>query len=595
MRLQFSFLGIALFFSTATINAQNIITQYSPDGYTTISEGVGGFNADVDGGDRFSRDHNVIGDLDGDGVLDMVIGARSDDDVATDAGAVYIVFMNADGTVKSNQKISGAVGGFNETLTENSFFGYSVAGIGDYNGDGIPDIAVATLLRNNSAIYIIYLNTDGTVKGYVKNDNIAAQGLTAADMNDDGKMDLIVGDAGADDGGTNRGAVHILFFDENSEVIPNETVTISSTQGGFGTGLSDQDAFGGRETIVLGDIDGDGTKELAVGAFRSNGGKGSIWILSLDPNTLQVTSKVNITEGVGGFDAELVGDENPNGSLGANFGHAMCAPGDLNGDGIPDLITGANQQEEGKLFILYLNADKTLKTYTRIDNENGGGFDLALQAEERFSRSMSFFGDLRGDGSIAVNVGGGATGLGALYVLFFKPCGFEAITGNNFYTGGTTLFSNWSHNDQLVTEPLTFEQCSAKVFETEATYMTFNPADGRCICKNQDAQLADSVEESSAFIKNCDAILSTDSFNMEEAFQVFPNPAHTELHIHSEAFTKTTNSKVAIYAIDGQLMKMTSLVGTTFNTDISSFAPGMYFAIITSSNKKSKQLKFIKQ
>ncbi|MDA8896335.1 integrin alpha, partial [Bacteroidia bacterium] len=62
------------------------------------------------------------GDINGDGIIDLVVGARSDDDGATDAGAVYILFMNRDGTVQSNQKISAVEGGFTDPLSAGSFF-----------------------------------------------------------------------------------------------------------------------------------------------------------------------------------------------------------------------------------------------------------------------------------------------------------------------------------------------------------------------------------------------------------------------------------------------------------------------------------------
>lgn len=401
---------------------ETVATLFEAEGFLKIENGSGGLVADLDAGDRFGRDHDAIGDVNGDGVIDYVIGARSDDDGGEDAGAVYILFMNSDGTVQSNQKISMLAGGFNETLTERNFFGYGVAGIGDYDGDGIPDIAVSAPVPPNNALYIIHLNVDGTVKDFVKNENIIAQGLTAiGDINNDGRIDIVACNPGSDDGGASRGAIDILFLNDASEVQYDASVTISSTEGNFGDGLENGDQFGGREVAMLGDIDADGTLELAVGAFMSDGGKGAIWILSLDAINYNVVSKAKITEGMNGFTDILDLETNPNGSIGGQFGHAMCAAGDIDGDGITDLITGANQQSEGWGYVLYLNADKTVRDFDRINNTDGG-FNLSLGAEDRFSRSISYVGDLKGDGSIAINFGGGVTqgGTGSLYTLFFR-------------------------------------------------------------------------------------------------------------------------------------------------------------------------------
>jgi len=394
---------------------------YQAESFVTIENGLGGLDADLEFGDRFGRDHDVIGDVDGDGVIDYVIGARSDDDGEVDAGAVYILFMNSDGSVSSNQKISNLEGGFNETLLEGNFFGYGVAGVGDYNDDGIPDIAVSATNSTNRALYIIHLNSDGTVKNFVKNSNIIAQGLSAiGDINNDGRIDLVACEPSSDLGGTSRGAINILFLDDDSQVVSGSTVNIGSGSGGFGEGLEDNDQFGGREVAMLGDIDNDGTLEMAVGAFTSDGGKGAIWMLSLNSTTFNVESKLKITEGLNGFTETLDLEENPNGTFGAHFGHAMCAAGDIDGDGITDLVTGANQQNEGNGYILYLNADKTVKTFDKI-SATEGGFDLVLDPDDRFARSISYVGDLKGDGSIAINFGGIGPGTGALYTLFFRP------------------------------------------------------------------------------------------------------------------------------------------------------------------------------
>lgn len=573
-------------------------TQFGPDGFVKIEDGSGGFNTDLDGGDRFSRDHDQAGDINDDGVIDLVVGARSDDDGATDAGAVYILFMNNDGTVQSNQKISMLSGGFNETLLANNFFGYGVAGIGDYDNDGIPDIAVSAPASTNRALYIIHLNKNGTVKNFVKNSNIIAQGLSAiGDLNNDGKIDLVASDPSSDVGGNNTGAISILFLDNNSFVIPSQTVLINPSSGGFGSGLIAGDEFGGREVAMLGDLDNDGTKELAVGAFKSDGGKGAIWILSLNNTTFNVVSKLKITEGLNGFTDTLTTGTNPNGSEGANFGHALCKVGDLNGDGIPDLMTGANQQNEGWGYILYMNSDKTVKTFTRINNTDGG-FGLTLASEERFSRSISFIGDLRGDGTMAVNYGGGAGAgsAGILYLLFFKPCNFNEESGFNRWSGGTTLFSNWTHSTQTVNTPLTFEQCTFKAFENNAAYITYNQNDGRCIAMNGSVTLLESTELSTAYRNECysAALALEDQEFTENTISLYPNPSSANIVLSFANTSFSLNDKLEIYATTGKLIHSAKIVSQETIIDISKYANGLYI-FMTTINGNHKNFKVVKE
>jgi hypothetical protein len=584
---------------TATFTNAQLTTQWGPDGFVKIEEGSGGFFATLDAGDRFSRDHDQAGDINGDGIIDLVVGARSDDDGATDAGAVYILFMNNDGTVQSNQKISAIQGGFTDTLLANNFFGYGVAGIGDYDGDNIPDIAVSAPASANIALYIIHLNNNGTVKSFVKNPNIMAQGLSAVgDLNNDGRIDLVACDPRSNQGGIQRGAIQILFFDASSNVVPANSVHISSTQGGFGTGLADNDQFGGREVAMLGDIDNDGTLEMAVGAFMSDGGKGAIWMLSLDSNNFNVVSKLKITEGMNGFADTLTTGSNPNGTAGANLGHALSKVGDLNGDGVPDLMTGANQQNEGWGYILYLNQDKTVKTYTRINNIDGG-FDLALSNEARFSRSISFIGDLRGDGTIAVNYGGraGAGSTGTVYLLFFKPCNFNQESGFNHWTSGNILYSNWTHSTQTVSDSLTFEQCTFKAFETDAAYMTYNFNDGRCICKDSSATLTVSTELSNAFSNECySGVLSTDliELNVKNEIIIYPNPTNNFLTLKVDQTSFSDRDRLQIFSIIGEQMYSSTINSQQTTVDLSKFPKGTYI-LMTSIDGIQKSFKILKE
>jgi hypothetical protein len=138
-----------------------------------ISDTEGDFGGVLDDNDWFGRYVATLGDVDGDGVTDLAVSSALDDDGGIDRGAVYILFLNVDGTVKGEQKISDTQGGFNGTLDDNDQFGVSVAGLGDLDGDGVPDLAVGAYQDGDGgpvrgAAYVLFLNADGTVKGEQK-------------------------------------------------------------------------------------------------------------------------------------------------------------------------------------------------------------------------------------------------------------------------------------------------------------------------------------------------------------------------------------------------------------------------------------------
>lgn len=102
------------------------------------------------------------------------------------------------------------------------------------------------------------------------------------DVDGDGTADIAVGVYSDDDGGTDRGAAWILFMYPNGTVKSHQK--ISDTQGSFTGILEDHDYFG-YGVAALGDLDGDGIPDLAVGAvFDDDGGtnRGAVWILLLD-------------------------------------------------------------------------------------------------------------------------------------------------------------------------------------------------------------------------------------------------------------------------------------------------------------------------
>ena len=276
----------------------------NPDGtvksHQKISETQGGFAGSFYSDQRFGASVSLLGDVDADGVVDIAVGTHTDNDGGQWRGAVWVLFLNTDGTVKAHQKISATQGGFGSGLSNHDWFGIGVAGIGDFDFDGVPDLVGAAYGDDDGgpdrgAIWIIFLNSDGTVKGRQKIsstqggfssalDNDDLWGISVAsvgDLNCDGVGDLAVGTVRDDDGGTDLGAVYLLFLTPSATV--HSYQKISATAGGF-TGVLYQDDIFSRAIAMPGDLDGDGNHEIAVGAsWNKTGGvrKGAVWILAL--------------------------------------------------------------------------------------------------------------------------------------------------------------------------------------------------------------------------------------------------------------------------------------------------------------------------
>ena len=169
-----------------------------------------------------------VGDVDGNGVVDIVIGAP---EVGIDSGAVYVLLMSREDEEEGaqtlvQQKISKNSGGLQADLKGNRTFGESVEGLGDLDGDGTPDLAVGYLGHGLSEVYILLLTPVGTVKaenvvspsvggfnGPVVHDDFFGSSLAVVKEQGDseeGVLTLAVGAYGDTDSGENSGAVYIL-------------------------------------------------------------------------------------------------------------------------------------------------------------------------------------------------------------------------------------------------------------------------------------------------------------------------------------------------------------------------------------------------
>lgn len=105
----------------------------------------GNFNTfyTLDASDRYGITNAAPGDIDGDSVDDLAVGAYLDDDGGSSSGAVYVLFLQTDGNIKTAQKISNWYGNIGAFYTlGGDYFGNAVASLGDVDGDFVIDLAV---------------------------------------------------------------------------------------------------------------------------------------------------------------------------------------------------------------------------------------------------------------------------------------------------------------------------------------------------------------------------------------------------------------------------------------------------------------------
>lgn len=353
-----------------------------------------------DADDLFGVGLAAAGDLNGDGLADLWVGARGRDTAdAEDVGEITLVHGPLSGEISAADAAATLTG----TTAAEAALGQRLAALGDMDGDGHDEVVAGAHQTDPtgtkggmawvfagpfsgdmdaSASPLQLYGVDGDQLGF----RVAGPG----DADGDGLNDLLVSSIGEDTGGSGAGAVYLVWGGAHSGEVATGGLEVAFTGSAAGDQL-------GNDLAFAGDMDGDGLDDVSMGArYHAAVGAeaGAAWVFLSDAGWASWMS-------VDDADFTMLAVE-----AGDLAGGYLWSPGDLDGDGGDDLLTAAAQADP--------TGDKSGEAYLILSGTALGVsyLDLAL-ADARLSGEDA--DDLAGAG---VGCAGDADGDGAIDLLF---------------------------------------------------------------------------------------------------------------------------------------------------------------------------------
>ena len=418
--------------------------------------GVDGFMlSGINYGDNAGSSVADAGDVNGDGLADVLVGAPGANEGGIYRGAAYVVFGQAGGFGAGVDlaKLDGQTGFKISGVTNYNRVGQAVSAAGDINGDGFDDVLIGA--SSPSAVgdargtaYVVFGKAGGFAAsvavsaldgsngfkftGVTENGHSPISVSGAGDMNGDGYAEMIIGGALADADGLVRGAACVVFGKAGGFGTSVALVALDGSDGFRLTGLPTHDGFG-ISVSDAGDVDADGFGDVIVGdsaADEAGENNGAAYVVFGKAGGFAASMAVSALDGGNGF--KLIGAAD-----GDLAGSSVSAAGDVNGDGIADLLIGAYLADaggynRGAAYVVFGSDDGFGASIELSALDGSNGFKLSGVNDSDFAGgSVSAAGDFNADGFGDLLIGAdaaneGGSDRGAAYVVFGKADGFGA-------------------------------------------------------------------------------------------------------------------------------------------------------------------------
>ncbi len=319
------------------------------------------------------------GDVSGDGFPDFLVGAVLNDSSGKDSGAAYLYHGGPGMNSNPHLVFYGMAAG--------DGLSWSLDGLGDVNADGYGDLILGAHFNDASgldagAAYIHYggpgmdTTPDRTLTGRQSGSRFGAVVAGVGDINGDGHNDTVVAAPWEGVNGTETGTAYAYFGGPSLDDIPDLVFHGTDYSGWMGSSVAGID-----------DADGDGQRDLLIGAPGFGGGSGRVFFYRGGPGI------DNVSEAF--YDRPMDG---------LRFGSAVAGIGDLDGDGLEDIVIGTpdrvlsdpNPGRPGRAYV-YL-------TGPGLDTEPDLQY-AGLSDKDWYGGTLAGAGDTDGDGIPEILIG----------------------------------------------------------------------------------------------------------------------------------------------------------------------------------------------